>query len=548
MREKLDPVERGSILTADGTVLAADVMRFDVEAYPYLVTRKYESGRYVGLSPEALAAKLGPLVGVDQAELVKRLDQPRVTWTVLMKDATWEQVNPIQKLIDKYWIDGIDLGIALRKYYQRSYPAGNVAGNLVGYPYGDLYTGLELTLNQPLTGQDGLIKREVGAKGQPIPGGRVESVPGVPGCDATLTIDAGLQYAAQRVVDTQVETYQAMAGMAVVIDVKTGEILALADSGSPEPAKPSGQTVGYQNSRAIENQFEPGSTGKVVSVAMLIEEGAATPTSQYSVPSSVTVDGQVFEDSHPHPVEPLTLAGILAESSNAGIVLAAQSISAETRYQYLKRFGFAQPTGIELQIEAIGVVHKPGEPPAYEGAAYWDGRTNHTVLYGQAMSANALQITEVFATLGNGGLRLQPHLIKGITCADGEFKASQLADPVNVVSSGTASQVISMMETVVESGTGGSAQIDGYRIAGKTGTSEMIQPDGSVTYVGSFAGLLPAEDPQIAIGVFIVDPRSGGYYGATVAGPAFEQLAAAAIDHFGVAPSVTPPAALATRW
>ncbi|MDR2347076.1 MAG: penicillin-binding protein 2 [Bifidobacteriaceae bacterium] len=556
MSTEIEPAQRGQIVTADGAVLASDVVRYEIQANPQVVGALTGSGEFRGLGPERLAAELAPLLGLVEDDLAAQLSDKSRTWVPLVKSATQDQWQPVTALVKHYWDEEKkDIGIYPVKHYERSYPAGTVAGNLVGYQYETeesagqkLYTGLEQVLDEVLAGKAGQTKREIGGFGQPIPGGKVELDPAEPGCDVTLTLDSALQFEAQQAIQAQVEKYEASAGVVVVIEVKTGAILALADSDTPEPANPSGQTGNYANSRAIEHVFEPGSTGKVVTMAMLLEEGLATPSSQYTVPWQATFGGQLFKDSHSHAAENWTLAGILAQSSNIGTVMAGQAASDEIRYEYLKRFGFGQPTGIELaQNEAIGVVHQPGLYPARDGDPYWDGRTRNAVLFGQGVSVNALQATQVFATIGNAGQRLQPHLVKGVTCGDGEFQPTELADPVEVVSAETAAQVISMMEQVVESGTGKSGQVPGYRTAGKTGTSEMIE-DGKTSYVGSFGGVVPAEDPQLAVGVFIVGPRSGGYYGSEVAGPVFQAIAAAAVDRAGVPPSTTPPSVLPLEW
>ncbi|MDR2254141.1 MAG: penicillin-binding protein 2 [Bifidobacteriaceae bacterium] len=549
------PARRGSLLTADGVVLAADVVRYEIQANPQVINRTAESGQAAGLGADRLAAELAPLVQMDVAELTLLMSNLSREWVPLVASATSDLWVPVQALIDHYWDeDKLDIGIYLVKRYERSYPAGVVAGNLVGYQYEieeepavKHHTGLEAVLDDQLAGKPGYMERESGGYGQPIPGGEVIEDPAQPGCDVTLTIDSALQFEAQQAIQEQVEKADARAGMVVVMDVKTGEILALADSDTPDPANPSGKTDGYTNSRAVENIFEPGSTGKVVTAAMLIEEGLATPASQFTVPWEATIGGQLFHDSSAHETTRWTLAGIVAQSSNVGMVLAGQPASDETRHEYLTKFGFGAKTGVELPLEAAGVVHEPGVAPANSGDPYWDDRTRNAVLFGQGVSVNALQATSVFATLGNGGLRASPHLVKGVTCADGVFQPTTLAAPVRVVSRSTADQVVAMMEQVVEAGTGQTAQIAGYRVAGKTGTSEMFEDGGSI-HVGSFAGVLPAEDPQLAVGVFIIDPKAGGYYGATVAGPVFEWVARVAVDRVGIAPSTTPASALALEW
>jgi cell division protein FtsI (penicillin-binding protein 3) len=555
MKPVEQPAQRGQIISADGTVLASDVVRYEIQANPKVINAKDKTGKLIGLGAKALAAKLAPLLAIPEAQMLDQLSDPSRTWVELVKHAKQDQWEPVKALVEKYWEkDKIDIGVYPVKHYVRSYPAGTVAGNLVGYQFETeekkgvkQYTGLEQVLDPQLAGKAGKKETEIGGYGQPIPGGKVTEDPARPGCNVTLTLDAALQLGAQEAIQAEVERANARAGMVVVLNVKTGEILALADSDTPDPSHPTGKTDGYTNSRSVENVFEPGSTGKVVTMAMLLEEGYAQPESRYSVPYSVTLGGQTFVDSHGHGVENLTLAGVLAESSNVGTVLAAQNTPDSTRYEYLKRFGFGESTGIELPLEAKGVVHQPGVEPKFDGDPYWDGRTRNTVLFGQGLSVNALQATTVFATLGNGGMRAVPHLIKGSECPGQEFEPSPVAAATKVVSPETASQLVTMMEQAVDSGTGKTAQVQGYRTAGKTGTSQMFEGSKQL-YVGSFVGLVPAEDPQVAVGVFIIDPKGEGYYGSQVAAPVFQEVATAAVDRMGVAPSTTPPAIMALSW
>jgi cell division protein FtsI (penicillin-binding protein 3) len=551
----VQPAERGQIVTADGTVLASDVARYEVQANPKVVGAVDAQGKLSGPGPARLAAELTALVGIEQAEL-EQLLQADQTWVPLVKHATQQQWDQVRQLIDGYIKQGTDPGIYASKHYIRSYPAGTLAGNLVGYQFETedregvkQYTGLESVLSDRLAGKAGSTETEVGGNQQPIPGGKVVSNPAEPGCDVTLTIDSSLQFEAQQLIQEQVEKTKARAGMVVAVDTQTGEVLILADSGTPDPSQPTGQTDGYTNSRAVENVFEPGSTGKVVTMAMVLEEGFATPASQYSVPYQVTMAGQTYHDSSGHGTLPLTLTGVLAKSSNVGTLMAAQDVPDQTRYEYLKKFGFGKPTGLELPAhqEAVGVVHEPGVLPAKDGDPYWDGRTRNNVLFGQGVSANAVQATEVFATLGNGGVHITPHLVKGWNCGEEGFVAAPAPATEQVVSAETAAQVVAMMEAAVDSGTGQSAKVDGYRTAGKTGTSQMYEGAKEIK-VGSFVGLLPAEAPRIAIGVFIIDPKAGEYYGAQVAGPVFERVAASAVDRLGVPPSSTEPSVLPLEW
>jgi cell division protein FtsI (penicillin-binding protein 3) len=553
MVKTVQPAERGQIIAADGTVLASDVARYEIQANPKVIAAEDESGKAKGPGAAKLAEQLAPRLGLDQAETADKLADTGVTWVPLVKHATQDQWDKVSELIASYTAKGIDPGIYGSKHYVRLYPAGTLAGNLVGYQYETeesdgtkLYTGLEQVLSDKLAGKAGSTETEVGGNQQPIPGGKVIADPAEKGCDATLTINSALQFEAQQLIQAQVEKTKARAGMVIAIDIPTGEILILADSDPTSPAEPSGQTTDYQNSRALENVFEPGSTGKVVTMAMLLEEGFARPDDRYTVPYEVTLGGQSFHDSSPHGTEQLTLAGVLAKSSNVGTLLAAQATPDQLRYDYLKKFGFGERTGVEFtELEATGRVHKPGDAPGADGA-YWDGRTAYNVLFGQGLTVNALQATEVFATIGNGGIHQTPHLVKGWTCPGGGFEAVVPSAGERVVSQETADQLVTMMEQAVGAGTGQSAQVEGYRTAGKTGTSQMFE-DGDQIMVGSFAGVLPAEAPRIAVGVFIIAPAAD-YYGAIVAGPVFKEVAASAVDHLGVAPSTTEPSVMPLVW
>jgi cell division protein FtsI (penicillin-binding protein 3) len=544
MLPQSEPAKRGQIISEDGTVLATDAVRYEIQVNQTEIVdfkAKDKDGKVIAEGPKGAAAILAPLIGMTEEEAFKELDGDK-TWEPLMKEATQAQWDAVRKA-------GVT-GVYGKKFYVRQYPAGTLAGNLIGYPYGEEgdeygdpkhFTGLEGEKNTVLAGTAGVTQTEVGAGGRPIPGGRVVSDPAEPGCDVTLTINSDLQWRAQQAVDAQREATNAEAVMAVAIDIPTGEILMLADSGAIDPSDPDPANGRILGSRAVENIFEPGSTGKVVAMAMLLETGVATPTSQYSVPSPWQYRGEIYRDSHPHGTENMTLAGVLAQSSNVGTLMASQSVPNQTRYDYLKKFGFGTPTGVELPAESAGILNSPDDP-----ILVGDGRTMNTWLFGQGVAVNALQATQVFATIGNGGMALKPHLVKGTTCEGEGFVPTAQVPGTRVVSEKTATEVSQMLEMSVNEGTGAAAKIDGYRVGGKTGTAEMIE-GADQWKVGSFVGLAPAEAPRVAVGVFVIAP-SGEGYGSEVAAPVFKDLAAAALDRLGVPPSTTPAPELPLTW
>ena len=534
MRQFGEPARRGEIVSADGTVLATDVVRYEIQAnQKEIAAFKASEAQGGGQGPAAAARLLTDVVGLPEAELVDLMSGEE-RYQRLVKSVSQDQWDQIREI-------GVP-GIYAAKFYQRQYPAGALAGNLVGYPYGtdqdkpgdpQHFTGLELTQSEILSGTPGTKSVEVGAGGQPIPGGHVSQTPAEEGCQVTVTIDSDLQWKAQAEVQATKEAERAEAVMAVVLDITTGEVLVLAESDAVNPAIPGDTPPESRGSRALETVFEPGSTGKVITMAMALEQGGATPSTQYQVPYTWTVNGQTYKDSSPHGTYQLTLAGVLAKSSNVGTIMAAQSVPDDTRFEYLKRFGWGDKTGIEIATEVAGIVPQPG-------TTSWDGRTRNVLLFGQGVATTALQTTSVFATVGNGGVALPPHLVKGVTCPGGAFEPKDVGTGTQVIEPGTARTLIDMMEAAVNDGTGYNAQIEGYRVAGKTGTAEWLLGGQTTKYVGSFVGLAPAEAPRLAIGVFVLDPKVHEY-GGEVAAPTFAKLASQALESLGVPPSTTPP-------
>lgn len=522
---------RGEIVDASGVVLATSVQTVNV----VVDQRQVPYFRYApeGAEPEfgvAVAARLlAPILGQDAAELGARLVGDR-GYLVLARDVTpqvWQQIRAL----------GIN-GISPEFHNRRFYPAGGTAGNILGFTGLDDdgqtvgRAGLEYTLDSLLTGTPGSSTVEIGSAGQVIPTGEQSRSAPVAGTTVHLTIERDLQWTAQQTIDESVARYGAQWGAVVVQEVGTGRILALADSGAMDPNDPGASADSARGSRAVQYVYEPGSTGKVATIASAIEEGLVTPTTVLEVPYQYTTqNGQVITDHSPHGTEMLTTTGILADSSNTGTVKIGQMMTDETRYEYLRRFGLGDRTGLGLPGESVGIVHRPED---------WDGRMRYTIMFGQGIAVNLVQNTGVLATLANGGVHVEPRLVDGYTDSDGTYRPAEPGEQTQVVSDETASQMIRMMESVVEDGTGKRAAINGYRVAGKTGTAESADGAGGLTAtVASFVGVAPAEAPQIAVGVVIYKPTSG-FFGGTIAAPVFHDVAAFAMQTLGVAPSSTP--------
>ncbi|HWS57650.1 MAG TPA: penicillin-binding protein 2, partial [Actinotalea sp.] len=518
------PADRGDILDAAGVVLATSVERYDL-----VVNQKQVAQWKDGVDAVVdAAALLAPLLGTPAPELGARLlgDDPYVVIAHDLAPDVYRQV--------------MDLGIAGlsgERTTERLYPAGTTAGNIVGFVGGEGFgrAGLEQAYDDVLAGVAGSETYEQGARGQRIPTGDDDLVPASDGRDVQLTIDRDLQYMAQAAVDEAVRTHGAEWGTVEVFDVTTGAILALADSGTVDPNDPADANP----SRAAAVMYEPGSTAKVVAMAAILEQGIATPTSPFVVPDQYAMpNGEVFKDSHPHAPLNLTLTGILSESSNTGTVMVGQNVPRQVRHDYLAAFGLGSLTGIGLPGETAGLLYP---------ADTWDGRGEFAVLFGQAISVTTLQATQVFATLANGGVRVAPRIVAAVEDETGAMVPTEAVAPVRVVGEETADTIVSMLESAVVDGTGGNAAVPGYRIAGKTGTSQAFEGNGVVKNVASFVGIAPADDPRIVVNVALYDPKTS-IYGGAVAAPVFSEVAGYALQYLGVPPSGTTAELFPTTW
>ncbi|MEH3077235.1 MAG: penicillin-binding protein 2 [Quadrisphaera sp.] len=538
------PALRGSITDRDGAVLAQDVERRDIEANPELFVGPSERHPKLRTAADA-AALLSPVLGVPEAELTalltprKHADGTPVLWTKLASGVTPAVRRQVQALAIP--------GLSSTRTDLRTYPAGTTAGNLVGYVSTDgaALAGIERSQDEVLRGTDGRRVYEKGRNGQKIPLADSLDVPAVDGRDVRLTIDADLQFYAQRAATAQAAATSA-AWVSVVAMTKDGQVLALAESGSIDPADPGATPEAQRHNRSLEDVFEPGSTGKVITAAAAIEQGLATPETQLVVPDRMVLPGgrEVIRDSHDHAPQKLTFAGVLAESSNVGTVMVGRQLTLQQRYDYLRAFGLGQKQ-LGLPGETRGLLDTPDA---------WDDdvRTPYVVLFGQGYAVNALQAAQVYATIANGGVRVAPRIIAGTTDASGAFVATPPPTGTRIVSPTTAAQVTSMLEGVVSSeGTGMNAAVPGFRVAGKTGTAQDLQASrktGTAQYTASFIGMAPAEDPQIVVAVIVQHPDLAHHYGGVAAAPVFSDVMSYALAQQGIAPSGQPPSLVPLTW
>ena len=384
-------------------------------------------------------------------------------------------------------------------------------------------------MDKTLKGKSGKTIFEQSQDGRPIPNARQETINPVPGREVQLTIDSDLQWFAQNAVAQKVIETQALSGTVVVENVKTGELLAVASYPTFDPNQP-GQSSENWTNKAFSDVYEPGSTGKVMTAAAAIEEGVVTPSTVVEVPNRIRrADNKEFKDSHDHPTEYLTFAGVLAQSSNIGTILAGEKVKASTMYDYFTKFGLGQTSGMGF----------PGEGPGLlTNVKDWSGSQRYTVLFGQGLSVNALQAAGVFQTIANDGVRIPPRIVAATGDGKGGFTPAAKPAPVKVVSPETAKQVRDMLEGVVgKEGTAPEAKIAGYRVAGKTGTADRYDArvGGYSGKTASFIGFAPADDPEIVVAVTLQRPIKG-YFGGAVAGPVFHDVMTYALQELQIPP------------
>ena len=536
---------RGDITGRDGTVLASSAISYDIGVNQPLIAQ-YERTEMrlnestgvnekavVGYGAAAVAAQLAPILDVNPLELGAKLVGER-TYEVIAQEVapdTWRKIKALD-------IPGVEPDQRTR----RTYPAGTVAGNVLGFTREGEHNreligaaGLELTQNKLLTGVDGKGSEEIGRSGVIIPTGEQEDKPARPGATVRTTLNPDLQSIAQETIDRTVAAQHADWGIVMAMEPSTGKVVVLADSNSVDPSDPSATSEENRTARSVQAVFEPGSVGKVVTFATALEEGAVKPEDTWTIPYTWSSDsGQTFKDSHEHETQSMTTAGILAESSNVGTVQIGQKVSDDVRYNYMKRFGWGEATGIEMPAEAEGIIYPPSS---------WDDRTRYTTMFGQGVAGTTLQSLQVLATVANKGVRVAPRVIDAWIDADGKETPQTRPEGVRVISEATAKTLTEMLIGVTqEGGTAESASINGYLVAGKTGTTEILTDDSTVA---SFVGFLPARDPVLAIAVIVNRPE--GIFGGTVAAPVFREVALAAMQAFNIAPDPNVVAAQAAR-
>ena len=518
---------RGAITDVAGQPIAFDVQRKDVTADPVNVklfrkNKKDTPDADKGIS--GAAAEIAAITGEDADDLEKTLTDTSGRFTYLVKDISssmWHDIDAI----------GIP-GIHAETENKRQYPLGPAGAPLLGWVgAGDQPAGgVERVNDEQLNGTPGKRTFELGGKGEVITTGTSVDTPAKPGEDVRLSIDSDVQWYAYDAVERRVKESGALSGYALVLEAKTGRVVAAASYPSFDPADATQDAESMRN-LLVEDVYEPGSTSKLITAAAALEEGLVTASTPVVVPTALPRAGRVFTDAKPHPVEYFTFAGVLAKSSNMGTILYGEKIDEDVLHDYFTKFGYGERTGLGLPGESTGVL------PAVKD---WSGTTKYTMMFGQGMSSTALQQVGVFQTIANAGVHMPPSVVIGNTDAQGRYSRSAPPQGESVVTPETAQTLTSILEEVASpDGTAPMAAVQGYRVAGKTSTASRYDNEQG-KYSGttaSFVGFAPADDPQYVVAVTVQRPTEISIYGGTIAGPVFSDIMRYVLQKYDVPPS-----------
>ena len=506
---------RGAITDINGTEFARSVTAYRILADQAIIDY-----------PKKLAQLAAPILAVDQDWLESQLTGTRryVVIEQSVKPAVWRK---LEAAVDTYNAEVSKekngyakrlAGFFAERIYVREYPERELGAAVIGFinRAGSGAAGLEYSMNSTLSGVDGEYTY-ANAGGTIIPGTQKITSEAVRGNTIRLTIDRDVQWVAQEAIRTAVKNSRALSGTVIVMDPATGQILAHATYPSFEPGNTKGIDPYRWQNPSVQEVYEPGSTGKVITIASAIEEGKISPETVMTVPDKLKRSNKVFKDHDPHPVWKLTTAGALAVSSNTASIKIGEMLSNDKLHSYLKKFGIGEKPGSGLPGEEGGKLLDVKD---------WSGTTAPTVAFGQGYSVTAMQATSVFATIANDGVRVTPTVVAGISDAAGRYTPANKQKSVRVISADTALKMRLMMESVVSpSGTAPTAAIPGYRVAGKTGTAQRVDDSCGCYrgYTASFIGFAPADKPEFVISVTIQDPK-GLHWGGYLGGPVFNKV------------------------
>ncbi len=503
--------ERGSVFDRNGEDLASSLTQETVVADPAVIR-----------NPAKTAAALAPVVGVPENQLLSGLSnrQSRFFYVARKVDAT------VAAAVKKLKLPGIEFIPESKRFY----PSGSLAAPVLGFTGTDNsgLAGIESGFNSLLTGTPGEMRFEEDPRGREIPAGSSQLKPSKRGDDIVLTLDSSLQFQAEQVLEGEVTAAQAKGGIAIVADVKTGDILAMANVDGGDATHPAHPAAATEHNRALTDVYEPGSTNKLITIAAALEEGKVGPQTPIPVPSSIVVGGKQFTDDEAHPAETLSTTDIVRQSSNIGTIQIAKQLGKQKLDQYLRAFGLGRTAGTMFPGEAEGIL---------PDVSLYSDTSMATVPIGQGLAVTAMQTLDTFMTIANGGVTRPPRLVAATIDAAGKRHDVAAVAGTRVVSPQTAAEMTDMLSQVVSSGTGTSGAVPGYPTAGKTGTARKPPYDKPpYKYVASFAGFAPKDAPSLAA-IVVLDEPVTAIYGGTVAAPAFARIMQEALRTKDVAPS-----------
>jgi len=471
------------------------------------------------------AQQLAQSLGLKQSQLVGEFrkahqEKKRFVWIARRLDA--DQANKVVALN----LPGVQTQLEPKRYY----PNGSLAAHVLGYVGldGKGLGGVEQFYNAKISGEPGQLFVEKDASGKPYEGYEIAAKPGQ---TVVLTIDQTIQYQAEQALQAAVQQSRAKSGTVIVLDPRSGEILALANAPTFDPNRVADAKPETRSNWALQNIYEPGSTFKVVAFSAALEKKLARIDERIDCQmGAITVAGRVVHDHH--PFGSLTIPEALAKSSNVAAIKLGLRVGDQTMYDFIRRFGFGSKTGIELPGETNGILRR---------VERWQPSSIGSIAIGQEVGVTPVQMVAAFGALANDGVRIAPHLIREVRDAGGNVVYRAQPEQRRVISAETAIALRGMLEGVTLNGTAKKAQLDGYSAAGKTGTAQKIDPKtrtySATKFVGSFVGFAPVSNPQVVI-IVVIDEPSGAYHGGDVAAPVFRAVAEQVLPTLAIEPDI----------
>lgn len=514
------PAGRGRLYDRAGEPLAMSLAAATIYANPR------QLAEHPTLTPQTVAVQLADAIDRPIDELAEQLS----------KDAGFVYLGRQLPREVGEQVEAMRLpGVGVLSETRRVYPSNGLAAQVVGFAGvdGKGLSGLEMSMDPLLAGRPGAVRMERAPRGLEISSSPRQVQPPRPGVDVVLTLDREIQAMTERTLSDAVKGYNAQGGSAVVLDARTGEILAMASMPTFHPDRIADAKMAARRNRSVTDIFEPGSVNKVVTASAAMELGLVTPKSKFQVPGGYRVGPKTFSDSHA-PMKPrMTVREIIESSSNIGTIKIAQRLGNKRLYSYLRKFGYGEKSGLNFPAESAGLLPHP---------AMWSATSLPTISIGQGVSATLLQVSRVFATVANGGEMVEPTLVRGRVGDDGKVLPLDAPQRRRVISPQTARQMAKMLRGVVHAahGTCDACKVPGYDVGGKTGTaqkpSETSRGYEAGAYVGSFVGFAPVDDPELVVGVTLDEPRPV-YYGGLTAGPTFQKIMKFSLSHRRIPPT-----------